>query len=295
MSCVVVGSGIAGLAVCYFLQKRGIKVTVISSKKKKAASQIFIGILYPYVGRWAKKNKYADEAYQTSLSLIKEVEEKTNRKIIVSTGVIKKFALSLKKFSDVEIRNGDAYIRSGITVDMRNYVLGLKTLIGEENFIEKDIVDISEIEGVKVIATGASTKELMNIATLSCRKGQQYKGKKKVERDEYGTVVGRGHVSFLENDQICLGSTYEADFSTDQVDCEFAQKEINSKIEPWFGSLEGIENKEFVSAVRVSQDSSYLPLAYQVSENTYVFTALGSRGLLYHAYYGKILANLVTC
>jgi glycine/D-amino acid oxidase-like deaminating enzyme len=293
MSCVVVGAGIAGLSVSYFLQKRGIKVTVISSKKKKGAADIFTAILYPYVGRWAKKNKYAEEAYSSSLELIKEAEEKTGEKIIVSRGVIKKFATSLKKFTDVEIKNGDAYVKSGITVDMRKYVLALKKLIGEENFIEREVIDISQIEGVKIIAAGYGIKQLLQMPSLIYRKGQQYKGKKNIKSDGYGSVVGRGHVSFLEGDEICLGSTYETDFIGEDVDKNYAEKDINSKIEPWFGSLEGIENKEFVSAVRVGQNGSYLPIAEQIDENTYIFTALGSRGLLYHAYYGKILSSNV--
>lgn len=293
MSCVVVGSGIAGLAVAYYLQKLGIKVSVYSSPIRKPASSIFTGILYRYPGRWGKKSKYADEAYLESLSLIKNVEQQTKRKIIISKGVIKKFSPRLKKFSDVIMQDGDGYIDDSVTIDMQQYLLGLKSIIGYENFVEKDIENINAISGIKVIAAGYGVKELLNLPGLMYRKGQQFKGRKKVSKPKVGTIVGRGHISFLGGDQICLGSTYEKEFSSDKVDEQYAEKEIIKKMEPWFGPLENIQEKEFTAGVRVGQDTTYLPLVKQLDKTTYLFTGLGSRGLLYHAYYGKILADKI--
>jgi glycine/D-amino acid oxidase-like deaminating enzyme len=293
MSCVVVGSGIAGLSAAHFLQKSGLNVTVYSSKKKLAASNIFIGILYRYPGRWGKKSKFADEAFVDAKELIDLVERETGRKVIVSSGVIKKFAPRLKKFPDIKMVDGDAYIDDALSIDMREYREGLKDIIGRDNFVEKEIHSLSEIEGLKVIACGHGVKELVPRSGLMYRKGQQYKGKKKSPESEYGSIVGRGHISFLEDDRICLGSTYETEFTDDGVDTDFAVREINKKIEPWHESLEDITEKEFVSGVRVGQDTTYLPLLEKIDDDTFIFTGLGSRGLLYHAYYGKILADQV--
>jgi len=293
MSCVVIGSGLSGLAVSYFLQKSGYKVTVISSSKHKGASQIFAGILYRYPGRWGKKSKFADEAFPMSRLLIDEVETKTHRKVVLSTGVIKKFSKRLKRFSDVKMDGDDGLIDDAITIDMEQYLEGLKDLIGRENFVEKEVKDLSEIEGLKVVCAGRGMKDLLPMENLIYRKGQQYIGKKKVASSRYGTLVGKGHVSFIGDDRICLGSTYEREFDDDHIDEEFAEAEIRSRIEPWYGSLDGIEEKEFVCGVRVGQSDSYLPFAGKVDDTTYVFTGLGSRGLLYHAYYGQILADLI--
>ncbi|MCH9617069.1 MAG: tRNA 5-methylaminomethyl-2-thiouridine biosynthesis bifunctional protein MnmC [Chlamydiia bacterium] len=293
MSCVVVGSGIAGLSAAYFLQKRGLKVTIYSSEKKLAASNIFIGILYRYPGRWGKKSKFADDAYLSSKQLIDLVEKESGRKVIVSKGVIKKFAPRLKKFADVKMEGGDAYIDDALSIDMREYREGLKDIIGRDNFVEKEIRSLSEIDGPKVIACGHGVKELVACSGLMYRKGQQYQGRKKLPHSEYGSVVGRGHISFLEDDRVCLGSTYETEFEHDGVDKDFAVREINKKIEPWYGPLSGARDKKFVSGVRVGQDTTYLPLVEKIDRDTFLFTGLGSRGLLYHAYYGKILANQV--
>lgn len=293
MSCVVIGSGIAGLSAAYFLQKAGFCVTVYSLEKKSAASNIFVGILYKFPGRWGKKNKFADIAYQESKELIDLVQVKTGRKIIISTGLIKKFAPKLKNQEQVKIVDGDAHIQQALSIDMREYREGLKDIIGRENFVEKEVASLSEIKGKKVIACGYGVKDLISCSNLKYIKGQQYKGKKKSPHSEYGSIVGRGHISFLEEGGICLGSTYETEFTDDRVDEALATAEIRKKIEPWYESINNISEQEFVSGVRVSQSSTYLPLVEKIDENTFLFTGLGSRGLLYHAYYGKILANQV--
>ena len=225
--------------------------------------------------------------------MIQEVEKKSARKIIISKGVVKKFAPRLKKFDDVVMEEGDALIEDAYTIDVRAYREGLKDLIGREHFVEKVVEDLSQVEGWKVLALGYGVKELLNLPNLMYRKGQQYIGQKKVAPSKYGSIVGRGHVSFLGGDKVCLGSTYETDFEDDSVDEAFAEYEICKKMEPWYAPLGDVVDKEFVSGVRVGQDTTYLPLVEEVAEKTLVFTGLGSRGLLYHAYYGKIVADKV--
>ncbi len=293
MSCVVIGAGIAGLSAAYFLQQKGVVVTIYSSKEKRAASSIFTGILYRYPGRFAKKGAFADEGYKASRDLIALVETTTGRKVIISTGVIKKFSSRLKKFSDVMMVDGDALIEDGVTIDMREYLEGLKELIGKENFVEKNVYSLDEVKGLKILAAGFGMKNLLMMPGLKYLKGQQLMGEKVLEKSTYGTVIGRGHISYLEENKISLGSTYEAEFENDEVDEVLAEREILAKMEPWIGSLQGMTKKKFASGVRVGQETSYLPLIKKIDETTYVFTALGSRGLLYHAYYGKILADEV--
>ncbi len=293
MSCVVIGAGLAGLSSAYFLQKKGFNVTVFHTPEKNTTSAIFVGILYRYPGRWGKKSAFADEGYAASKELILEVEKKTGRKVILSTGVIKKFATRLKKYPDVTMHNGDAHIDDGLTIDMREYLAGLKDLIGVENIVEKRIESLSEIDGKLIIAAGYGMKDLLVLQGLKYLKGQQYVGVKNVGEFSHGSLISRGHISFMGNDKVCFGSTYEATFTSDEVDEGVALAEIGEKIEPWYGTLSDVKEREFASGIRVGQETSYLPLLKQVDENTFIFTALGSRGLLYHAYYGKILADQV--
>ena len=293
MPCLVIGAGLAGLSAAYFLKKKGHTVTIYYSGEPYA-SNVFSGILYRYPGRWGKKSKYADEAYALSMSLISEVEEKLGIKVIISRGVIKKFAPRLKKFIDVKMLDGDAYIDDAITVNMREYTSGLRQLIGEDAFIQKKINVLPQFDGNIIVASGYGIKNMLSVDGLMYRKGHQYKGKKTVGTKEYGSIVGRGHISYLNKNEICLGSTYETEFSSDDIDKEYAEKEINKKIEPWHGNLGVMKEKQFVSGVRVGQDSTYLPLVKYIKKNTYVYTGLGSRGLLYHAYYGRKLSDLIS-
>lgn len=288
----MIGSGLAGLSSAYYLKKAGFDVTVISSKDP-GASRIFAGILYRYPGRWGKKSKFADDAYPMSKALIEEVEAKTKKRVILSTGVVKKFSKRLKRFLDVEMDGDDGQIKDGLTVDMNAYLDGLKELIGKERFIEKEIESLSEIEGLKVVACGHGVKKLLNPENLIYRKGQQYVGQMAYGAQEYGTHVGKGHISFIGDGKVCLGSTYEREFDHLEIDKDYAEKEIRSRIEPWYGSLEDVKEKSFFSGVRVGRADSYLPWVDQIDDETFVFAGLGSRGLLYHAYYGQILADLI--
>lgn len=292
MSCVIIGAGIAGLSAAYHLQKEGYKVTVYSSKNKKAASHIFNGILYKYPGRWGRKSRYSDDAYEDAISLIKEVEEKTGEKVIVSTGVIKKFTPRLKKFPDVVIEGENGYIKEAVTIDMQSYTKGLKELIGNEHFIEEEIHSLDRFSGPVVVACGYGVKELLQEPDLIYRKGQQFRGKKAYAESAYGSIVARGHISFLPENKVCLGSTYEKEFSDEEVNKEFVEKEITKKISTWY-DVSSIKDKEFAGGVRVGQSDTYLPLVKNIGQHRYAFTALGSRGLLYHSYYGKMLAAMV--
>ena len=45
------------------------------------------------------------------------------------------------------------------------------------------------------------------------------------------------------------------------------------------------------AGIRVCRRGDYLPYIEKISKRVYAITAMGSRGLLYHAYYGKQLAE----
>lgn len=47
------------------------------------------------------------------------------------------------------------------------------------------------------------------------------------------------------------------------------------------------------AALRVVPKGHYFPIAGRVKDNLWVLTGMGSRGLLYHAYLGKFLAEAI--
>ena len=48
------------------------------------------------------------------------------------------------------------------------------------------------------------------------------------------------------------------------------------------------------AGIRVTNPAHYFPILEQIDPKTWVVTALGSRGLLYHAYLGKKLSLSIT-
>ena len=45
------------------------------------------------------------------------------------------------------------------------------------------------------------------------------------------------------------------------------------------------------AGIRVTNPAHYFPILEQINPKTWVMTAFGSRGLLYHAYFGKQMAE----
>lgn len=64
-------------------------------------------------------------------------------------------------------------------------------------------------------------------------------------------------------------------------------KRLNDLI-PEFKDLEIVGCKV---GIRVASPNHYLPITAHLFDNVYLFTGLGSRGLLYHSYFGKKLAK----
>ncbi|MCF7806626.1 MAG: hypothetical protein K9M13_03150, partial [Simkaniaceae bacterium] len=47
------------------------------------------------------------------------------------------------------------------------------------------------------------------------------------------------------------------------------------------------------AGMRLAKKSSYLPYLNRLSNRVWILTAMGSRGLLYHAYWSQLLASAI--
>ncbi len=102
--------------------------------------------------------------------------------------------------------------------------------------------------------------------------------------------ISKGYMVHMGKDNFfSIGATYERKFSSSFPDIQTAKDLLQNKLEP-FTDRKIIGCK---SGVRVCSKNHYFPIVERISDKVTVFTALGSRGLLYHGLLGRALANRI--
>ncbi len=296
MQIAVVGAGLAGLGVSYFLLKKGCRVTLFDEKGIGAgASKIEIGLCHPYIGRSGKPSKHAKEAMKLTLELIQEAEKKTGEVLVDLQGILRVDWKPHEMYSDLEEKDSNILIRSGLTVFLRRYVKALYQAMTGIKFVQKKITDESELKefDLVIFSAGYGTKNLFKDLEFNYVKGQV------VFLDSEGgpnltLMKAHGHMSPIQGNLYQIGSTYEHDFLDDKPDLERAISCMKQKIDAFLPDLKNVNFKNSEAGVRVTSQEGYLPIIKKVGEKSFVFSGLGSRGLLYHAYYGRLLADMVT-
>ena len=105
------------------------------------------------------------------------------------------------------------------------------------------------------------------------------------------SVVSQGHITPTEDPSICqIGSTYEHNFTSLDPD-KSAALELIAKAAVFYPLARDFEVLEIRAGARISLPKGYRPIAEKLNPKTWVFTGLGSRGMLYHAYIGQQIAK----
>ena len=131
-----------------------------------------------------------------------------------------------------------------------------------------------------IIAAGAGIRNFPECSHLKINfvKGQVLTVEKAIER----SISSKRYFALTAEKNIChLGATYERDFADDRPNQETATE----LLEPEMRVL------DCRAGIRVTNPAHYFPMIEQINPKTWAVTALGSRGLLYHAYLGKKLKN----
>lgn len=307
MRVAVIGAGFAGLAAAYYLLESKQHFVTIFSKDPigGGASGVASGLLHPYPGLSAKRSHRAEEALRCSKELIRISEKYSPSVVSMQSGILRqtinleqyqRFQKHIDEHKDIQHIDKQLFlIDSGITVLSVNYLHGLSYAIREKGgeFIEQKIASLQDLADFDriVIAAGYGIRDFPECAHLQVQflKGQRLllSGASPFER----SYISKGYIAHLgKTDRFEIGSTYERNFTDDTPKQEFAKELLSDKL-ALCPNAQVIDCK---AAVRVCAKGHYAPIIEKVAENAYVFTALGSRGLLYHALYGKILADALT-
>ncbi len=289
MRIAVVGAGLAGLGVSYFLKKLGHDLTLFDELGiGSGASGIPIGLCHPYLGRNGKPSKFADEAIKATKELIAAAEQASGKKLADQTGILRFDWTPFEWYSDLEKRGDAILIKSGMTVLLGEYVKALYSSFSDVALVKKKYSG-EEFDRV-IFACGSGMREFG--LPLTFVKGQVLIGstERPLERSE---MRAKGHLSRISETRVQLGSTYEHHYASSAPDLEVAKKDLSEKWDAFFPHRDDFVVKECWAGIRACVKEGYLPIVEKISEKAFVFTGLGSRGLLYHAYYGRHLANMV--
>lgn len=320
-SIAIIGAGYAGLAACWHLLQIDprLKITIFAEDLKKSASYSSTGLLHPYPGEHGRRTSFATEALQAAVEILQVAEGYLNRPVFTRTGVFRPALqedqrISFQKalqYDDVEwwdekktaesipgVCGPGLFIKSGMTVFSSLYVEGLilacqskgaKIVAGEIRSLE-DLKDFDQV----VIAAGFGCLNFPECQKLplSITKGQALlcKWKKPLPC----SVSGKGHISLTNEQGLCLiGSTYERGYISKEADLSKAIV-LKEQVGVFCPSAREWEVVKCLSGLRIARKGGYLPLLERLNQKTWVFTGLGSRGLIYHALYGKQLASQIT-
>ncbi len=315
MNIAVVGAGVAGLALAHFLQKYGQEVTVFDSKGAGGgASGVSTGLLHPFPGRIALRSWQSKEGMEASLALIEHAERSLGSPVAERTGILR-IAVNERQVRDFKKRAAEdeeaiwwevdqvlakvseatagpgLWVPSGITVYSHLYLKGLSQGIRIERQAIGSLDELKSYDQV-VLATGSETLHFPECAHLPLEptKGHTLLCKWPGERLPF-SLVSMGHITPTENPELCqIGSTYEHNFNGLEPDSR-AVRELLEKAAVFYPPARDFEVVELRAGVRISPKEGYRPIIEQLGPRLWVFTGLGSRGMLYHALLGERLAK----
>ena len=313
MQIAIIGAGFSGLSLAWYFQQKGDCEVTLFEKKGigGGASGIAAGLVHPYAGQQVRRSLFASEGIQATKELIAIAEKELGEELVLQSGIIRyvqnedqhqRLLSHCQTFRDVKPHSSNSFlIESGMTIDSLRYLEGLWRALAAKGvkLALSEVTDLSSLKGFDhiVVAAGAGAKQFpeLNFLNISILKGQVLKccASEIVELPK-ASSIGKGYVALSQDPQVCyIGSTYQRGDLTGSLQLELAKEELFPNIAFFFPSVTNLKVIECRAAFRVSRIGHYLPIAARVGRNIWVLTAMGSRGLLYHAYFGKELVNML--
>jgi glycine/D-amino acid oxidase-like deaminating enzyme len=322
MKIAVIGAGFAGLATCFHLLNAKFTKSVTLFDKEgiaAGASGVAAGLLHPYSGPRSKKSWHADVALHEAKELLKA--SSTRKPIAQFHGILRPCTTEVHHATYAEINEPDIehwdaakvqhhnphlkaqpalFITSGIAVHTKEYLQELfeVCLTKGLHFEKRLISNTQELDCFDqvIVCAGHDVKEFSEAKELelSYLKGQLLVLEANQALSHFPCPVNsEGYLVLHPSEKTFFaGSTFERGFTATQADRAFAEREIRKKISAFsdiYGNLPFISCEVGIRAYTKNK----LPLIARASQKTWIVTGLGSKGLLYHAWLGKLLAKAI--
>lgn len=312
MEVAIIGAGLSGLSIASYLLRKNsaIHITIYDQEGiGKGASQA-ASLLHPYPGKNGKRSLEAEIALTTVHELFDFARPFANHSFF-SAGVLRSaytleqernFISMGKLYGDINLYNSKLpffHISSGFTVNTREYLLSLWRFCNYYNatLVREKITSLDKLNTfdhiVLAMGGGISSFSMIHQHSLDFVKGQiLYSNIKRICHIPM-SCIANGYIAQVPNADIHLGSTYEHYFTHHKFSLNTAKKIILGKLIPRFPWVEELSIESGHAAIRVCNKKNYLPIFDRIRPGLWMMTAMGSRGLLYHAIMGLRAAERI--
>ena len=300
----VIGAGFAGLALSWYLRHLDVHVDLYDAKEVGAgASGVASGLVHPYPGEKARRSMYAADALQETKKLLSVAQNFVQEPVANYCGILRQVSAELLpcfqrhsiEYRDVQFMQENLFcIVSGIVVYAKQYMRGLFLACKKlgVTWHQHNIESLQPLEGyhATIFAIGAGIFAFPEAKTLSLYpvKGQTLlcQAPQRMERP----ILGKGHIIPHESSLVHIGATYEREVLDETPNIQMARKDLFVKAHGLMPHWDDLEVYDCFAGIRVTSLKHYTPTCCKIRERLFVMTSLGSRGLLYHAYFAKQLA-----
>lgn len=324
MQIAILGAGFSGVAVAWNLvQNKQLQVHLYDpSGVGGEASKIAAGLLHKYSGAHAKLNRFGIESEAASRELIKIAEEALQSTVILSKGILRvalneekkqEYSERAKQYEDCRwvepkeclalthgsVGHSGLFIQDGLTIDCFKYLQGLWKATEKmgAKFFDSPIEKLSQLSHYDaiVVATGATALQFKELSHLKVTavKGQLLEFVWPNVEPLDICLNAEAYITMMPGGKACVaGSTYEKTFTSTSAELKLAKELLLPKITALYPPLQNAEIIGCRAGLRASTPD-HLPLIGQFGDKLFVITGMGSKGLLYHAIYGKNLSNQI--
>lgn len=308
MKIAVVGAGLAGLSATWHALQKGYQVTLFDALGIGAgASGVSTGLLYPCPGREAEHSWRSLEGMEATRQLLHVAEEAYGSPVASYTGIFRpaesedqrrdfqknqcKEAIWTKVDVPGLAVNVGLWIESGITVFSRLYLQGLWIACQKKGAVfKKEHFNNQEGFDKVIFATGAGTLALEACKKMAFRTAIGQSLVCEWKRKLPFSIASYGYISVTENPELCqIGSTYE---HTAEPDPKKALQLID-KVAAFYPEAREFKILDIRAGKRIAAKYGHQPIVLEIEPNHFLFTGLGSRGMLYHALFGCELLKLL--
>jgi len=326
MRIAILGAGFCGLAAAWHLKKNdNIEITLFDPLGiGKGASGVAAGLLHKYAGSHAKRNWRSEEGYQATLDLLRVAEEELGIPVARNSGMLrvahsKEQELDFEECSqnnpdDVHWRSAEEckeavpslvplpgiFIDTAMIVDCERYLQGLWLACQRKGVTleKRGIHSLAELSAYDIIvcAMGAATNSIVELQHIKLKpvKGQvlSCRWPDDVAPLPY-PINSQAYLLMNPDNKSCIvGATFEREFVTTDPDLTTALDEILPKLHAFFPYLDASSVITCRAGTRAATPD-HKPLLIKATENCWVLSGMGSKGLLYHALFAKELAELI--
>lgn len=320
MKIAVIGAGFSGLAVAWHLS-RELKACAIEIFDPAGIgdnpSGISAGLLHPYPGKLCKLNNLAPEGIAATMELLEEASAALGHPVCLKSGLLRvaltaqqknDFHLAAAQHPAIQWKEPDAcqalfpglapapgvWIEIAWTVATRDYLAGLWSACQKQGVTwnQSAVASLAELAAYDkiIVAAGAAVKNIRELASLpiTAIKGQIME----VAWPEHlpplqAPLSSQAYLVMRPSGKSCMvGATFERYFSSQGPDQATALAWLKPRLLELFPAFGTPKVLAIKAGIRASAPA-HLPLLKNYDAKTTVLTGMGSKGLLYHAFYAK--------